>query len=151
MAEITLLSILIPAASGLLGAVIGSATTHLFTRRRERDQKRQEFSLKYLIEAWQNLEEGSRVGTSIERKSQGLEKAIVDIQLFGSPSQIKLAKTFTDEMVSKNSSDTTVLLRDFQIELRKELGLQRSPVQLFFFRLTPIKKSQEGKSEQSQQ
>jgi hypothetical protein len=138
ISEYPFLAVLIPALSSIFGAIFGVIVTHRFASRRDRDQKRREFALKYLIEAWQNIEEGSREDVDIRRKSQLLEKAIVDIQLFGSPNQIQMAKRWTDEMVSKSTSPTTPLLQDFQHEIRRELGLKRSPVSLFFFRLTPL-------------
>jgi hypothetical protein len=136
----SIFSVAIPALSGLIGAAIGVFATHRFATTRDREQKRREFALKYLIEAWQCLEEGSRPGLDVGRQAKILEKAVVDIQLFGSAEQIKLARQWTNEMVSKNNSQTTPLLRDFQQQIRRELGLQRSPEELFFFRLTPIGK-----------
>jgi hypothetical protein len=132
-----LVRILITAFSGLAGAVIGVAATHLLTKRRDRDQKRREFALKYLIEAWQNLELSSYDSVDVVRKSRALEKAVADIQLFGSPEQIQLAQKFSQEMTAKSSSDTTVILQALQNSLRKELGLAGAPCKLFFLRITP--------------
>jgi hypothetical protein len=141
MAEISFLSVGIPAVSSLVGAIIGSAITHLLTVRRDRDQRRREFKLKYLIEAWKNLEIGSRNETDVHRKSEVLEKAVADIQLFGSPGQIEMADTWARDMVNKQKGDTTPLLKNLQDSLRQELGLPKSP-RFFLFRLTPLDKLQ---------
>jgi hypothetical protein len=93
--------------------------------------------MRYLIEAWKNLEIGSRNETDIHRKSEVLEKAVADIQLFGSPEQIEMADKWAKDMVSKQSGDTTPLLRNLQDSLREELGLPKSP-RFFLFRLTPL-------------
>jgi hypothetical protein len=137
LAQNELARILVPALSGLVGALIGVIAGHLLTARRDREQKRREFAIKYLVEAWQNLELTSRQ-IDIVRKSQAMEKAIADIQLFGSPEQISLAQKFTQEMSAKGSSDATVLLQELQVSLRKELGLKKPPTKIFFLRVTPL-------------
>ena len=135
-------------ASSLIGGLVVAIANHFMTKRREREQRKREFVLKFLVDAWQNLEAGSRNEIDIHQKSKALEKAIADIQLFGSPAQIQMANTLAKEMVSKGSSGTTDLLADLQKDLRRELGLHPSPVRLFFFRLTPkIPKSSSGTEE----
>jgi len=130
-------TILVSVLSSLFGGLVVAAANHFMTRRREHEQRRKEFVLKFLIEAWQNLEIGCRDDLDIHRKSQALEKAIADIQLFGSPAQIAMADKWAKEMVTKGVGGTTELLADLQKDLRRQLGLQDSPVKLFFFRLTP--------------
>jgi hypothetical protein len=138
IAQTDLVRLLLPALSGLIGAMIGVVAAHLLTARRDREQKRREFAIKYIVDAWQNLELGSRQ-IDVVRKSQVLEKAIADIQLFGSLDQIKLAQKFTLEMSASGSSDTTVLLQELQDSLRKELGLRKAPTKIFFLRVTPMR------------
>jgi hypothetical protein len=123
--------------SAVVGGTVVAIITHALTIKREREQKKREFILKFLVEAWQNIEAGSREQTDIHRKSEVLEKAIADIQLFGSATQIAMADKWAKEMVSKNSSDSTVLLNDLRDDLRRELGLPDPARKLFFFRLTP--------------
>jgi cell division protein FtsL len=131
------LRLLVTALVGLIGAAIGVVTTHFLTKRRDREQKRREFALKYLIEVWQNLELSSYDDIDIIKKSRALEKAVTEIQLFGSADQIRLADSFAKEMTANNKSNTTILLQALQTSLRRELGLEPAPMKLFFFRLTP--------------
>jgi hypothetical protein len=83
------------------------------------------------------LELSSYDNVDLVKKSRALEKAITDIQLFGSANQIVLADRFAKEMTANNSANTTILLQALQTNLRKELGLEPAPMRLFFFRLTP--------------
>jgi hypothetical protein len=135
--ELDLAKILIPALASLIGAAAGVVGAHFLTRKRDRDQKRREFALKYIIEAWQNLEVSSRDGVDLVKRSHAMEKAVADIQLFGSPEQIMMADRFAKEITTNSSSNTTIILQELQNDLRKELGLKRAPVRLFFLRITP--------------
>ena len=131
-----LFSLIISPAFALIGAIIGALLGHKLTKERDREQRRRELVLTYLIDAWKNLETGSRDTIDIHRKSEVLEKAIADIQLFGSPEQIRMASEFAKSMTANNSANTTPLLSDLRDSLRLELNLKRAPT-LFFFRLTP--------------
>jgi len=110
-------------ASSLIGGLVVAAANHFMTKRRDREQRKREMVTKFLIDAWQNLGAGSRDETAIHTKSKALEKAIADIQLFGSPEQIKLAKNFSIEMVQNNSGASTELLSDLQKRSLGSIGL----------------------------
>jgi hypothetical protein len=131
-----LFSLIVSPAFALIGAIVGALLGHRLTRERDREQRRRELVLTYLIDAWKNLETGSRDNVDIHRKSEALEKAIADIQLFGSPEQIGMASEFAKSMTANSSANTTPLLSDLRDSLRLELNLKKAPT-LFFFRLTP--------------
>jgi ABC-type spermidine/putrescine transport system permease subunit I len=139
MAEVTYWSLLVSALSGFSGALVGVFLTHRFAIQRDREQRRREFVLTYMIEAWRNLDLGSRTDTEIKIRGPMLEKAIADIQLLGGASQITLANQISKEFSSKGTSNTTNLLNELRDGLRKELKLPAAPMKLFFLRITPRK------------
>jgi hypothetical protein len=90
-----------------------------------------------MLETWNDLEKSSDKDLDIWEKKELLERAVVNMQLFGNIKQIRLSKKFTDDFTKINSADTTILLKNLQNELRKELGLSESPEPLFFLRISP--------------
>jgi len=131
-------TIVTPLLSALLGGTIVAVVTHLLTSRRERQRNKREFNLKYLIDAWKNLNKGSRDDVGIHEKAPALESAIADVQLFGSPAQIRMAQKIAQEMTEANTSNTTDLLHDLRDGIRRELELEKAPEGAFFFRITPL-------------
>ena len=63
-----------------------------------------------------------------------LESALADVQLLGSPKQIRLAVQFANSLAETGNGDTTALLEGMREELRDELSLETAPKKLFIFR-----------------
>jgi hypothetical protein len=139
--QTNLISTLTAATTGLVGLIVGAFFTHMLASRRERAQKKREFILNYLIEAWRNIYIGSQDHVDIERKAPALERGITDVALFGTPKQIEMARTIAQEIVAKGSSNTTEILNGLRDDIRSELGLEKASNQPFFFSLVPKKKS----------
>ena len=63
-----------------------------------------------------------------------LEAALADVQLLGSPKQIRLAVKLANSLAETGNGDITALLESMREELRDELGLETAPRKLFIFR-----------------
>ncbi|MBI4811690.1 MAG: hypothetical protein HY800_09685 [Ignavibacteriales bacterium] len=70
--------------------VVGWFIGHRLSSKRDRSNKRRDLRVSYLIEAWRNLENCTN-RNDLDTASI-LEKAIADINLFGSDRQIELAQ-----------------------------------------------------------
>nr|VFJ91468.1 MAG: hypothetical protein BECKH772A_GA0070896_100326 [Candidatus Kentron sp. H]VFJ92610.1 MAG: hypothetical protein BECKH772B_GA0070898_1003129 [Candidatus Kentron sp. H]VFJ99337.1 MAG: hypothetical protein BECKH772C_GA0070978_100317 [Candidatus Kentron sp. H] len=126
----------------LLGTVIvafsGWFVVHVLNASRDRRNKRREIRVKYLIEAYRNLESASNRGpihgTSFGSRS---ESAIADIQLLGTEGQIRMAKEVATAIAEKHANSDVIraLLMSLRDELRKELDLgeiNEKPIHLRF-------------------
>jgi len=106
---------------GLVGAYFG----YLWARKKERDAKRRDLKINYLIEAYRHLE-----GCSIRKPSEDIdrkmESCIADIQLFGTLKQIKEAQKIGQQLSETNECNPHDLLVELRKDLRKELGLDYS-------------------------
>jgi hypothetical protein len=114
--------------------VIGWFIGHLLSSKRNRDNKRRELQISYLIEAWRNLEDCT-IRNDLTRASI-IEKAIADVNLFGSKRQIDLAQKFSKEFAESGKSDLNDLLEDLRHDLRKELQLQHVSTRIHHLRIT---------------
>ena len=107
----------------VLVAVAGWFIAHLFSSNRERDSKRREIRVQYLLDAWRRLENAvHREDNSYFRKD--LETAIADIQLLGTNKQIELALIFAETFANNRGADLDELLNDLRDDLRSELLLE---------------------------
>lgn len=107
--------------TALLFSFISIFIAHFLSKKRDLINKKKEMRIKYLITAWQLLERASnRQDNSL---IYDLEKAIADIQLFGSLEQIRLSKELVSTFMKTRTADTSVLLNELRNDLRKELDL----------------------------
>ena len=70
--------------------ILGWFILHILSKRRDLSNKKKEITIQYLITAWQLLENASNRNDST--RNADVEKAIANIQLFGTPTQIQLAQ-----------------------------------------------------------
>lgn len=107
--------------TALLFSFISIFIAHSLSKKRDLINKKKEMRIKYLITAWQLLERASnRQDNSL---IYDLEKAIADIQLFGSLEQIRLSKELVSSFMKTRTADTSELLNELRNDLRKELDL----------------------------
>ena len=95
-------------------------------RKAARRAVRRERVVTYLIDAYRQLDDASNrapVDATREREL-AIERAISDIQLFGSAHEVRLADEFSREFVNERSADTTKLLEMLRKSLRAELELK---------------------------
>jgi hypothetical protein len=63
-----------------------------------------------------------------------LESALADIQLFGSPVQVRLAQEFAHKFAETREGSLDDLLQDLRRELRIELSLEEVPAGILHLR-----------------
>lgn len=115
------MQVVVPALVAL--AVVG--LTHLFSIYRDRENKRREQRIGYLVSVFRSLSKANHHPRLYEIADE-IEQAVVDIQLFGTPEQVHLARKFATDMGTTQEADIDTLLNDLRNSLRKELG--RKPV-----------------------
>lgn len=108
----------------LLGTLVGWTVEHHLSRKRDLTNKKREMKISYLIEAFRLIESASN-RRDFEHKVL-LEKALADIQLFGSLEQIVLAKELASQFVKSNIFEASKLLTSLRNDLREELGLKQT-------------------------
>lgn len=116
-----LLQVAVPALVAL--AVVG--ITHLLSVYRDRENKRREQRLGYLIAAFRALAKANHHEHLYEIADE-LEQAVADLQVFGTAEQVKLAQKFAEELGRTQHADIDELLNELRNSLRKELG--REPI-----------------------
>ena len=126
--------LLIPLLVTTIVAVIGWFFAHRLAAARDRENKRREQRIHYLVEAFRRL---ATVGNrpDLSEFADELESAIADIQLFGTPEQIKKVQAFTKEMGEKHEVSLNDLLTDLRQNLRKELGLPEVERKMWWLRV----------------
>jgi hypothetical protein len=105
-------------------AVLGWVIGHRFNANRDRDNKRRELRTKYLIDAYRVICARCRVVGKDPTLAKPIEEALTDIQLFGSPEQITLARDFALAEHRHEIIDMSPLLNSLRRDLRSELGLE---------------------------
>jgi hypothetical protein len=120
--------------SPLISAIIGGFVVHLFSARRDHANKRREYRVGYLIEAYRRLEACSH-GIGPDNRIK-LESAVADIQLLGTPNQVDLVQKFARDFAAQSGVSLDVLLQDLRADLRAELRLEPVPKGLVYLRIT---------------
>ncbi len=110
-------------------ALSGGWLGHRLAARRDLLNERRKLRVTYLLEAYRKLEGGSN-RTEPNNSSPVFESAIADIQLLGSPIQVKLARHFALDMARNKTASLDPLVNDLRQTLREELELPevREPV-----------------------
>lgn len=124
---------LIISVTAIIISVVSWFVLHSLSKKRDFINKKKEIRINYLIEAWRILEDSSNRNDCT--KLNNTERAIADIQLFGTKAQINLAQKFTKEMSETNSAECLDLLIELRKELRKELRLEPVDDKFLFLRI----------------
>jgi hypothetical protein len=115
-------------------AVLGTILGRVLGARGDIDNKRRDFRVHVLVDAWRNIERAvNRTGSE---EARGLEQAIADIQLFGTPSQAEHAARVARTM-NEGAAKTTCLdelLEALRLDLRKEMRLGRAESPFVYLR-----------------
>ena len=109
--------------TSLIISIIGWFVVHFLSRKRDSLNKKKDLRIKYLINAWQLLESASNRNDN--SMIPNLEKAIADIQLFGTLEQIKLSREFALGFKTTKTAKCDVLLNELRNDLRNELKLEK--------------------------
>lgn len=113
---------------GLMLTVLGWHISNVYQYRHEVENKKRDKVVDYLIISYFRIADACNRDVAKESESErryNLERALEDIQLFGSERQIELAKLAYKGFVLDKSTSMDNLLQDLRNSLREELGLER--------------------------
>jgi hypothetical protein len=118
---------------GLL-VVIGRIFGQALNGKRERDSRRHDLRIQFLVDAWRSIERAANRGGADEMR--GLEQAIADVQLFGSPSQAEQAANVARSINERETKTAALdeLLEALRLDLRDEMRLGRANARLVHLR-----------------
>ncbi len=117
-------------------AMLGWYFTHKPSTKRDLDNERRKIITNYLIEAWRTLSDASERTLSSDEKRK-VERAISDIQIFGSERQVDLTLKYIDNHAKNGRANVNDLLLDLRKTLRQELKLEPLPDQTMLLRFAP--------------
>ena len=130
------LALLTPLIITTAVAVLGWIVAHRLTSKRDLANKRRELKIKYLIDAYRQLESAAN-RSDASSKWSALESAIADIQPFGTPKQVDMAKVFAEEFADHQSASLDALLFNLRETLRTELQLEPVNARIKYLRFDP--------------
>ena len=119
-------------------ALFGWWVVHRLNAQRDVLNKRRDLRVGYLLEAYRKLEGASNRHPSEERYSD-IESAIADIQLLGTPKQVKLARDFTNNFAHEGKAFLDELLQEIRNDLRQELRLEPDNSRIQYLRISQQK------------
>ena len=114
--SISLLQVLISA----LVALLVVALTHGLTSYRDRQNQRSAQRIDYLISAYHAFTKVSN-NPRLYEVAEEVEQAVADVQIFGSPEQVRLVRQFAADLSSAGGASLNDLLIELRDSLRKEL------------------------------
>lgn len=104
-------------------AVVGWVVAHWLSSKREIEQKKREFRVQFLREAYLKIANLCDRG-EFPRDIADLQDALNDIQLFGEERQIDLVGDVVTGLSNENSADFNELLKQLRNEIRGHIGLK---------------------------
>ena len=129
--------LLLPLLLTTIVAVCGWVVGHRFNAERDLHNKRVELRIRYLLEAYRNLE--NSVEDEVSRENLDfLESAVADIQLLGSADQVSKILEWWDTIKDGEKLKNVnlgPLLEDLRTSLRSDLGLEPIGDQIRHIRL----------------
>lgn len=133
------IQVIVPLILTTLIAIFGWYVAHKLSSRRDLANKRRELRVQYLIDAYRRLEyAGNRPLT--KELAPEFEKAIADVQLFGTLTQLQLSKEFALGFAENGTYPLDSLLNELRNDLRKELDLESARSNITYLRITFDKK-----------
>lgn len=116
-------------------AALGWWVAHSLSARRDLANERRKMRIGYLLEAYRRLEGTANPSDPKSKRSQ-LESAIADIQLLGSPQQVKMAADFSKSISIHGEAPLDELLFNLRSSLRSELQLESVDAKITFLRFS---------------
>lgn len=114
----------------------GWFAAHQFNVHRDRQNKRRDLRIEFLLEAYRRLESAAnREGMTEEQKLE-FESAVADIQLLGTKEQVDTTVAYLRQHASGSGAQIDSLLQLLRSDLRQELGLSRDASNACVFRFT---------------
>lgn len=127
-------------------AVVG--LSHLFTHRRDIERDRRQQRIDYLVTAFRALTKGVNHPRLYEVADE-LSQAIANIQLFGTPEQVRLAQKFAVELAANKAASMDDLLMQLRDSLRCELGAEPVSGRVLWLHIEKGVDEQEGRPSSS--
>lgn len=115
-------------------AALGWFAAHFLSARRDLANERRKLRAAYLLEAYRKLESASN-RDDMKSSWANFESAIADIQLLGSPHQVRLARQFAHDMAKNKTAPLDELIFDLRRSLRTELELEPVSESVVYFRI----------------
>ena len=127
-------NILVPAIVVMIGWII----SHQFAAWRDRENRRREHRLNYLIDAFRSIAKATNRHMGHEDAAD-FERAISDIQFLGNLRQIKAAQKFANSFAGSEPQTQSLdsLLFSLRDELRKEIGRDPYSGSILYLRISP--------------
>lgn len=121
---------IVKVAIGVVITVAGWIVGHYFNTRRDAAENRKKMVTGYLVDAYRKLNALACVLVSsakgVPSLAEDINSAVGDVQLFGTPKQIRLVKDIAEHMARTRyvpGEQLTELLHDLRDALRTELDL----------------------------
>lgn len=109
-----------------LVAFVVVALTHAFTSYRDRQNRRQEQRIDYLVSVYRAFNKAN-MHPKLYEVAEELEQAVADVQLFGTPEQVRLVRQFAHDLGTQQAASMDDLLVELRDSLRQELGADPLP------------------------
>lgn len=113
------LKYLVPALVAVAGWFVG----HQFNVFRDRQNKRRDLRIQFLLEAYRRLESVTNRESKTEEQMLALESAVADIQLLGSQEQVVATVAYLRRHAAEGGGQIDSVLGLLRRDLRRELGL----------------------------
>jgi hypothetical protein len=117
-------------------AVIGWFAAHQFNVYRDRQNKRRDLRVQFLLDAYRRLESAANRPKKTQEQTLAFESAVADIQLLGTPEQVAATVRYLHEHAAGGGALIDELLRLLRNDLRKEVGLPGKVLNAVIFRFT---------------
>lgn len=117
-------------------AVVGWFAAHQFNVHRDRQNKRRDLRIQFLLEAYRRLESAANRDCKTEEQRLAFESAVADIQLLGTKEQVALTVEYLRQHATGSGAQIDSLLCLLRSDLRKELALSGEVENAVVFRFT---------------
>jgi hypothetical protein len=107
-----------------ISVVVGWVVTDHLTKRRDVESQKRKIRTDYLVNVFRFLATSISNRNPSEEDWRKFEDIIADIQLFGTPEQIRLLKAVTNQIAEKKEFDLDPILNDLRDHLRSDLDLE---------------------------
>ncbi|MEI7294413.1 hypothetical protein WCQ02_19915 [Paraburkholderia tropica] len=117
-------------------AVAGWFAAHQFNVHRDRQNKRRDMRIQFLLDAYRRLESAANRQKMSEEQKLEFESAVADIQLLGNKEQVAATVAFLRQHASRSGANIDSVLQLLRNDLRAELGLAGEVEYARIFRFT---------------
>lgn len=117
-------------------AVIGWFAAHQFNVYRDRQNKRRDLRVEFLLDAYRRLESAANRKEKTEAQKLAFESAVADIQLLGTPEQVAAVLNYLHRHAAGGGAQIDEVLRLLRQDLRNEIGLKGKVENAVVFRFT---------------